>query len=467
MSYDIWVGPKGQEEDLSCAPRDHKAVAAACGWHPKNTMFTIDLAATPHVGDFEELGDLLRMYLDAHKSGRIRLPDERLSINIQGPPGVGKSAMAREVAASLEMGTWPISGGDQRDAAFAWPNPLSSAIDTFHKLTLLNLLRESGGSEAGEFGAELVRQLRSGTMTRMDFSIAHTLPPEQGKDNVIIVEDWHLFDPAEQGKFRELLLTGAINCANYRTEAAVIGTANRAEDLVHYQTLDSAVANRWTWLEMVPNLQLWIQWAEKQGYDQRHLGFIKWSSGYGERQRTGGRAAMKGVANCSPLYEFDYSDTSKAYATPRSHHHTSIWLKIDPSMTTCERAIAGTIGPGITAKLKDYLEFWSQLPDVAKELAKASKADVDLDKLYLPPEKKLGLIHAFVEQLTTNLSEKTAKGWWVYIDLIHKKLQRPDFLVGMIYGGIDKLNSVAVSKEFMEHMPLFEELRLDNIGKLS
>ena len=71
-----------------------------------------------------------------------------------------------------------------------------------------------------------------------------------------------------------------------------------------------------------------------------------------------------------------------------------------------------------------------------------------------------------MEQLTAALAEKTAKGWWVYVDIIHKKLQRPDFLVGMIYSGIGKLHSIAVSKEFIDHMPLFEELHLDNISKL-
>lgn len=234
---------------------------------------------------------------------------EHLPLMLWGPPGVGKSAIIKELAKENKM----------------------ELIDL--RLSLLNPV-----------------DLRGLPVVNRDKGIAEWLPPEflprpGAKPGILFLDEMNAALVSVQVAAYQLVLDRAIGNYKLPDNWRIIAAGNRETDKAAVNRMPSPLANRLLHLEINADIKEWNAWATKEQVDERVMGFLN-----------------NNPDVLSTLPEKD----EKAYPTPRSWEFVSRILKANKGIEEEEfrPLIEGAIGTGAAVEFYAWLPQFLEMPDV-------------------------------------------------------------------------------------------------------
>lgn len=261
-----------------------------------------------------EIKTVLRSHLRAG-SGRDGLG----SIYIEGPPGVGKSDIIRQVTEEEGVG--------------------------FVDFRLL--LRDP-------------TDLRGIPIPDLDKKVAYWLPPSElpGKGTrpergIILFDDLPTAPPLVQASAYQIAMWPH-RLGEYQMPEGwvIVGAGNRkGEGITH--PVPAPLRNRFTILQYELNLDDWTSWAMSYNIRPEVIAFNRWAFG---RESNNRRPYW-------PLFDFDVRRSEWAFPSPRSWEKVSRKLEEGWSEDVLVEAIKGDVGQGTAAEFVAYMRVFSEIPN--------------------------------------------------------------------------------------------------------
>ncbi|MCW7754351.1 MoxR family ATPase [Desulfobotulus sp. H1] len=224
-------------------------------------------------------------------------------IYIWGPPGVGKSDVVRQAAASLNR----------------------QVVDI--RALLLDPVDLRGLPRIGEDG-------------RTSWSTPDFLP--QSGNGILFLDELNAAPPLVQAACYQLVLDRRIGDYHLPRGWSVVAAGNRETDRSVTHRMPSALANRFTHIDFEVRLEDWISWALQEGMAPEVIAFLRF------RPRL--------------IHDFDPARNDKAFPTPRSWSFVSKILEVAEDDGLLKELIAGTVGPGAAAEFMGFLSACRELP---------------------------------------------------------------------------------------------------------
>ena len=262
------------------------------------------LAATP-----QDVQALLR-----HQLGSLwKHPDRARQIApmmLWGAPGVGKSSLVRELCEELEIGFI--------DIRLAQMDPVD------------------------------IRGLPVPRDGAVEWLLSSQWPRDPDGRGIILFDELTAVDRSLQVAVYEMILDRRLGSL-YEVPPGwlMVAAGNRGGDRAVTTTLSSALANRFCHLEVEPDLEDWVKWANGAGIHPHVTGFLRFRP------------------ECFHDME---GDLERGWPSARSWERVSEVLQAGRlEGRLLELMLAGLVGPGAGRELCAFLEWAVQVPD-AKEL---------------------------------------------------------------------------------------------------
>ena len=282
---------------------------------------------------FQKTVDLL---VGMHEAG------VRRTVFLIGPPGIGKTSIAREAARQI--------GGK------CWVNDLSSS---------------------------LVEDLKG--LPRPDGDVMRFIPDEKlkeactdGAKGFFVLDDLAAADRSLQVAARQLSLDLTMHNHILSTDVSVVVTGNRRSDGAAAATLPSHFRNSVITLEVEPSLDDWSAWYRGTGLAPAVLAFLTYRP-----------------AHLSQLP--DKASENGAFATPRS------WAMFAEAMPVAQEAgclfdvASGAVGTGVASEFCAWLALRDKLVSPKALLADPKRALPDPGVLIGQPDQLTAMISGIVE----------------------------------------------------------------------
>ncbi len=125
----------------------------------------------------------------------------------------------------------------------------------------------------------------------------------------------------------------------------IIAAGNRIEDRAVVYRMSTALANRFTHIQFEVSLDDWIAWAINANLEPNIIAFIRWKPDL-----------------LAP--KFNPESSEKAFPTPRTWEFTSNLVKMFTNKKILAELIVGTIGEGAAAEFTAFLKVVTELPDL-------------------------------------------------------------------------------------------------------
>lgn len=235
-------------------------------------------------------------------------------IFIEGPPGVGKSMVVREVAMELKIG-WLDTRASQHD-----PTDFR--------------------------GIPAVIDNKALWLPPQDIPyVGNTSLPEQG---IWFLDEVTSAPPSVQAVLYQACLDHKIAEHVLKDGWYILAAGNRIEDRAVVYPMSTALANRFTHIVFDVDLDDWVDWALGAGINPAIIGFLRWRTNL--------------------LFAFNPQSSEKAFCSPRTWEFASRLLRFAPRNTLAE-SLEGTVGKGATAEFMSFLKIQNELPDLDKILA--------------------------------------------------------------------------------------------------
>lgn len=235
-------------------------------------------------------------------------------IFIEGPPGVGKSAVARQVADEANKANPP----------FGW-------LDT----------RASQHDPTDFRGIPAVIDGEAIWLPPADI-------PFEGNKNIPERGMWFLDEvtsapPLVQAVLYQAVLDHRIGEHKLKDGWYFVAAGNRIEDRAVTYRMSSALANRFTHITFDVNLDDWSEWAKQNKVNPNIIMFMKWKPDL--------------------LFAFNPESSEKAFASPRTWDFASRHIGRVPTKLLPE-ILKGTIGKGATSEFMSFLKLQTELPNI-------------------------------------------------------------------------------------------------------
>ena len=236
--------------------------------------------------------------------------DERqMVIFLQGPPGCGKTAICEQVALenNLPMLNFALPSCEAVDL-----RGLPQIVDG-RTVWACPLPRDGRGM--------LVLDEIASSPADVQVAAHHVVHSQSGSD-IRVGPAWHI------------VLTG-----------------NRAQDKTHFRAMGSALRNRLIMIDIEPDVQSWVAWAQEHNINPLVTGFLRWRPEVLTAREIPGEGA---------------------FPSPRSWAAASRVLGLAVSASTESEMLRGAVGEGASIELCAYLRTARELPSIS-----AIEADQD------------------------------------------------------------------------------------------
>ncbi len=251
-------------------------------------------------------GDLIRVY---HAKD--------IPVYMSGPPGLGKSSLYKQLAKELKIGFI--------DLRLGMMDPVDLlGLPTVDKNGQTNWAKPAFWPDAkrdGEKGIILFDELTDTTRSMQSATYQIILDRKIGPH--VLLPGWY---PAAAG--------------------------NRREDKAAANVLSSALANRFAHIDVVQDVDAFIEWGDRNNISPYIIGFIRF------------RPQL--------LLSMEGADL-RAYPTPRSWERASAVADADKSMRL--RLMQGLVGAGAAAEFEGYMKTMD-LPDLDKIVENPKKTRI-------------------------------------------------------------------------------------------
>lgn len=239
-----------------------------------------------------------------------------ISVLLLGPPGVGKSSMAVELARSMKKKLIDIRLA-QKD-----PAELGGVYFPDRETRTLELFPPSWVKRACEEPCLVFLDEFNAAVTKLHQAAAY-----------------------------QIVLEKRIGDFEFHPGTVVLAAGNREEDNAIVTPLSSALCNRFAHFEMRPDTDAWLEWAAANGIDENIMAFV----------RTYGDEVL-----------FTISD-EHSFPTPRSWAMASrVLAHVEPG--DAKRALAACIGVPMADKFHKYMILYRRV-DAAGIISGKAKAD--------------------------------------------------------------------------------------------
>jgi hypothetical protein len=198
---------------------------------------------------------------------------------------------------------------------------------------------------------------------------------------------------------------------------AQVAAGNRIADGAAAVRMSSALMNRFTHLELMPDLDDFIRWASKAGIHPMVQAFLRWK----------------------PALLHSHSANDRAYPTPRSWEFVSDIIHAGGVTGGIQHAIvAGTVGEGTGAEFTAFMRLYESLPDLDDVLKHPKTATIPGDK---DPSMRYAVAYAVASRIT----KATIKNALIYLD----RLPEEYAMLG-VKSAHDRDRTIAETREFCE-----------------
>lgn len=287
------------------------------------------------------------------------------SVMLWGPPGVGKSQSVKHIAGKVEEKTG------------------KKVVVTDVRLLLFNPV-----------------DLRGIPTSNEDKTLAVWLKPkifqmDESDDvvNILFLDEISAAPQSVQAAAYQITLDRTVGEHKLPENCIVIAAGNRVTDKSVAYTMPKALANRLCHIEVVGEVNSWMDWAGANGIHPYVLGFI----GHSPRM----------------LMNFDASSSDVSFPTPRSWEMVSnILNNVSDDMDVVLPFIAGCVGNEAAYALKEWSELYEYVPDVKRVF------DGTFDSVPNRPEIVLALTSQIGSYLYKHHSQKEVKNALDYIFMI-------------------------------------------------
>ena len=254
---------------------------------------------------YDQLYPLIRSTLDAG-----------ISVLVLGPPGIGKSTLAADLARAMKKTLIDIRLAQKDPAELGgvyFPNRETQTLDLFPPAWVKRACSEPCLVFLDEFNA---------AVTKLHQAAAY-----------------------------QIVLEKRIGEFQFHPETVVLAAGNREDDNAIVTPLSSALCNRFAHFEMRPDAAVWLKWAAANGIHENIMAFVQT---YGEE------------VLFAPSDEY-------SFPTPRS------WAMASRVMAKAgeedwKRAVAACIGHAMTDRFWKYLEIYRKV-NAARIIAGKEKID--------------------------------------------------------------------------------------------
>ena len=225
-------------------------------------------------------------------------------MHLWGPPGIGKSAVVKQVAEESNIGF--------KDLRLTLCDPTD--------------LRGIPVPEDGE---------------------AKWLPPSElprAGNGILFLDELNVAPPLVQASAYQLILDRALGEYHLPDGWYMISAGNRLEDRTVVHRMPSALANRFWHIDFEVNLDDWVDWAIANKIDTNIIGFLNF------------RPEL--------LMAFNPESSEKAFPTPRTWEFASKVIGMIRDKRLLSESLDGLIGKGASTEFFAFLKLQTALPDL-------------------------------------------------------------------------------------------------------
>ena len=254
-----------------------------------------------------------------------RTPGKNMSVIIEGPPGIGKTAIPKQAAEDLGM------------EIFIQHPPLLESVD-LRGVPVPDLVNEVTRWLPPIFlpGVEKVKPKTNGKAT--------TKPQiKDKKQTLFLIDEMRQAPTSVQNAFSQLIWEG--RCGEYMLPPGVriCATSNRMQDKAGTYRMPSHLVRRFVHIELYLSIQDWTVWALHNDVETEIIAFLN--------------------AYPACLMDFDPSSKNEIYACPASWgEHVDMLLKTQMSPDLQEIALVGAVG---NAAANQFIAFRRLIRTVA------------------------------------------------------------------------------------------------------
>lgn len=241
---------------------------------------------------------------------------KRFTVELESGPGLGKSEMVDQLAGEL---------GEEMGVPFA-------CKDFFLNSKEAPDIGGFGLPAEDEDGAKIMQYTRAPWMPRK-------ADPEHG---FIFLDEFRQSQHDVQKPSAELLLKGRVNESWLPITYMVLAASNREKDRSGVQRELMFVTNRRMLINITPDLDSWVDWAERAGD-------IHWAGIAFAKHKPG------------IVFQDDIPEKSGPFCTPRSFVQMTYLIEQLP-MELFTEAAAGYVGEGAAAEFTSFLRVVEELP---------------------------------------------------------------------------------------------------------
>lgn len=230
-------------------------------------------------------------------------------VMLWGPPGVGKSQIVQQIASS--------HGANVIDVRLSQMEPsdlrgIPMRVDDF-----------------------------------VEWAIPAMLPNAErhGENGILFLDEVTSAPPSVSAAAYQLILDRSLGEYRVPPGWAIFAAGNRQGDRGVTYTMPSPLANRFSHFEVDINLDDWVNWAYKNGIDDRLIAFLRFRP--------------------EKLFEFDPAHNPVAFPTPRSWEFANSALQkfaSQPEILT--ETLQACVGPATGIELKAYIDNLTNMPDL-------------------------------------------------------------------------------------------------------
>ncbi len=230
-------------------------------------------------------------------------------VMLWGPPGIGKSDLVREVA--------------QR-----------------HAVPVVDL-------RLSQLEPSDLRGIPFRVDGLVEWAVPALLPDaaRHGPAGILFLDEINAAPPTVSAAAYQLILDRRLGEYRVPEGWAIFAAGNRQGDRGVVYSMPSPLANRFTHLEVEPNLDDWVDWAHGRGVDPRLIGFLRFRPDL--------------------LFDFDPAQAPTAFPSPRTWEFADRALaKFGDDRDLLTAALQGCVGPAAGVEAAAYLEHLDRLPDI-------------------------------------------------------------------------------------------------------